>query len=254
MRRTRGACGPPGGPPAGSPAAARSSWIPAPASKRLPLSGRGSPLDPESGLPRSTSSKAGGTGRRESSGRGRSCTPTRSGPCRPGTGPAAPPLRPSMHLVDQWQGRSHSAAMTSRRAPPDRAPRPRLADPPTPAPRCAGPPRWWCRAGHRRPPRTPDGSRPRRVSGPSPSPFAHAPQTPPRPIRVGQGAPASTGSHVAPAHRDTSQARARLLTPSMNSNPPPHPRRSMARHPRRAIRLLTQPPHRTDFTETLVIA
>ena len=40
--------------------------------------------------------------------------------------------------------------MTSRRALQDRALPPPARGPPSPTPRCAGPPRWWCRAGHRR--------------------------------------------------------------------------------------------------------
>ena len=123
-------------------------------------------------------------------GRGRSCTPTRSGRCRSGTGPATPPLRWSMQSADQRDGRSHSAAMDKPTRPARSRPPPPARGPPTPAPRCAGPPRWWCRAGRRRPTRTPPaGSRPRRVSGPAPSPFAHAPQTPPRPVRDGPGRP-----------------------------------------------------------------
>ena len=45
--------------------------------------------------------------------------------------------------------------MTSRRALQDRALPPPARGPPSPTPRCAGPPRWWCRAGRRRPTRTP---------------------------------------------------------------------------------------------------
>ena len=76
--------------------------------------------------PRSTSWRAGGTGRRNRW-TGRSCTPTRSGRCRPGTGPAAPPLRWSMHSADQRDGRSHCAAMdkptrSARSRPPPAAP------------------------------------------------------------------------------------------------------------------------------------
>ena len=65
-----------------------------------------------------------------------------------------------------------------------------------PAPRCAGPPSAVV-PGRSPPtdPNPPAGSRPRRIPGPAPGPFAHAPQTPPRPVRVGQGAPASTRSH-----------------------------------------------------------
>ena len=174
--------------------------------------------------PRSTSWRAGGTGRRNRW-TGRSCTPTRSGRCRPGTGPAAPPLRWSMHSADQRDGRSHSAAMTSRRAPPDRVPRPRLADPPTPAPRCAGPPRWWCRAGRRRPTRTPRRIPAAQGLGVDPQLVAHAPQTP----------PGRSGSARAP-RRQPDRAVPQLIGalpgcghdphPSMDSDPPPHPGRS----------------------------
>ena len=58
-------------------------------------------------------------------------------------------------------------------------------------------------------PNPPAGSRPRRASGPAPSPFAHAPQThPPGRSGTGQGAPAPTRSHGSPAHRGASRVRA----------------------------------------------
>ena len=131
MRRTRGACGPPRGPPAGSPAAAGSSRkSPAPASKRLGPPGARIPSRPRGGVrDRPLRRRAGPGGVSQVDGAG-PAPPTRSGRRRPGTGPAAPPLRPSMHLVDQWQGRSHSAAMTSRRAPPDRPLPPPARGPP----------------------------------------------------------------------------------------------------------------------------
>ena len=44
--------------------------------------------------------------------------------------------------------------------------------------------------------------------GAGPQLVAHAPQTPPGPVRDGQGAPASTGSRGPPAHRGASRVRA----------------------------------------------
>lgn len=89
------------------------------------------------------------------------------------TGPAAPPLRWSMHSADQRGGRSHSAAMEQADAlRPIAPPAPGPRTPPTPAPQCAGPPRWWYRAGHRRPTRTP-----RRI------PAAQGPGADPQPLR-----------------------------------------------------------------------
>ena len=153
------------------------------------------PLSTPGRRPRSTSWRAGGTGRRNRW-TGRSCTPTRSGRCRSGTGPAAPPLRWSMHSADQRDGRSHSAAIDKPTRSARSRPPPPARGPPSPTPRCAGPPRWWCRAGRRRPTRTPRRIPAAQGLGAGPSPFAHAPETPPRPVRVGQGAPASTRSHV----------------------------------------------------------
>ena len=174
--------------------------------------------------PRSTSWRAGGTGRRNRW-TGRSCTLTRSGRCRSGTGPAAPPLRWSMHSADQRDGRSHSAAIDKPTRSARSRPPPPARGPPSPAPRCAGPPRWWCRAGRRRPTRTPWRTRPRRVSGPAPSSS---------PTRLKHPLDRS-GSARAP-RRQPDRAVPRLIGvlpgcghdphPSMDSDPPPHPGRS----------------------------
>ena len=99
---------------------------PAPASKRLAPGGEDLLLDPGAAFD-TISWRAGGTGRRESRGRGRSCTPTRSGRCAPGAGPAVPPLRSSMHSADQRQGRSHCAAMDTPTRSARSRPRPRPA-------------------------------------------------------------------------------------------------------------------------------
>ena len=189
-RRTRGECGPPGALLPGARAAGSSRKSPAPASKRLAPRGEDPLLDP--GAASEIDLLEGGrTGRRESSGRGRSCTPTRSGQRTPGAGPAAPPLRSSMHWsADQRDGRSHCAAMEQADALRPIAPsRRRLLG-------CAGPPRWWCRAGRWRPPRTPGGSRPRRVSEPAPAPSPTRRKHPPGRSGTGQNAPAPTRSHV----------------------------------------------------------
>ena len=81
MRRTRGACGPPGGllpgarQPPGLPGSPRRP-------RRSGSAPRGEdPLSTPGRRPRSTSWRAGGTGRRNRW-TGRSCTPTRSGRCR----------------------------------------------------------------------------------------------------------------------------------------------------------------------------
>ena len=139
---------------------------PSAASKRLGPPGARIPSRPRGGV-RDRPGGAGGTGRRESSGRGRSRTPTRSGRRRPGAGPAAPPLRSSMQSADQRDGRSHSAAIEQADA---LRPRPadlqrRLPGAPGPLGGGAGPV-----AGDR--PEPPAGSRPRRVRGrpPAPSP------------------------------------------------------------------------------------
>lgn len=231
--------GHPGEPPAGCPAAAGSSRTsPAPASKRLgPPRGRGSPSAPPGAAFRDRPGGADGTGRRESSGRGRSCTPTRSGPCRPGTGPEPPSPCSSMHPADQRQGRSHSTATTSRRAPPDHPP-------PTPAPPVRRAPSVMA------PARTPNGSRPRRAPGADPRPlrphaFAHAPQTPPRPIRGRPGRPDANPI----AHRPRSTGRFPSAdttppTPPMDSIPPPHPGRPSSPAPASCLASLVPSPMR----------
>ena len=157
------------GPPAGSPAAARSSRkSPASASKWLGPLGRGSPLDPgAASKDRPLGGRAGPGG--VIGGRGGPDAPTRSGRRGPGAGPAAPPLRWSMHSADQRDGRSHCVAMDKPTRSARSRPPPRRRLPGAPGPLGGG-------------------------AGPAPGPVAHAPQTPPRPVRVGQGAPASTGS------------------------------------------------------------
>ena len=175
-RRTRGACGPPGALLPGAQVAAGSS--------RDPPGARVEAADPFSipgRRPTPISWRAGGTGRRESRGRGRSCTPTRSGRCTPGANPAAPPLRSSMHSADQRQGRSHCAAIEPADALHPISP---------PAPRPARPPR------HRLPgaPGRVAGPRaaPRRVPGLAPAPSPTRSKHPPGRSRTGQGAPAPT--------------------------------------------------------------
>ena len=154
--------------------------------------------------------------------------PTRSGRCRSGTGPAAPPLRWSMQSADQRDGRSHSAAMgqadalrpIAPPAPGPRGPRRRLPGAPGPLGGGAGPV-----AGDR--PEPPGGSRPRRVSGPAPSSSPTRRKHP----------PGRSGSARAP-RRQPDRAAPRLIGalpgcghdphPSMDSDPPPHPGRSSA--------------------------
>ena len=100
--------------------------------------------------------------------------PTRSGRCRSGTGPAAPPLRWSMQSADQRDGRSHSAAMgqadalrpIAPPAPGPRGPRRRLPGAPGPLGGGAGPV-----AGDRpEPPRPDPGRAGSRGQPPAPSP------------------------------------------------------------------------------------
>ena len=154
--------------------------------------GRGSPLDP--GAASEIDLLEGGRDRAaQVKWTGRSCTPARSGRCRSGTGPAAPPLRWSMHSADQRDGRSHCAAIEQSDAlrpiappPPARAdPRRRLPGAPGPLGGGAGPV-----PGDR--PEPPDGSRPRRVPGPAPSPLRpRAANTP----RAGPGRPGRPGAN-----------------------------------------------------------
>ena len=111
------------------------------------------------------------------------------------------PRSSSLALVDAVGG-SARRALTLRRyrqadalrpiAPSrlsSRTPRRRLLDAPGPLGGGAGPV-----PGDR--PEPPGGSRPRRVPGPAPSPLRPRTANTPRPVRDGQGAPTSTGSHV----------------------------------------------------------
>ena len=128
-------------------------------------------------------------------------------------------------VADQRDGRSHSAAIDKPTRSARSRPPPPARGPPTPAPRCAGPPRWWCRAGRRRPTRTPWRIPAAQGLGVDPQLVAHAPQTPPRPVRVGQG-----------VQRQPDRTSSELIGvlpgcghdphPSMDSDPPPHPGRS----------------------------
>ena len=130
------------------------------------------------------------------------------------------PRTPFPVLVDAPGGSAERALVpppwTSRRAPPDRAPRLRPAAllTATTVNLAARLPRPWLAdlllqlldapglLGGGAGPVTGDRPEPpgripaAQGLGAGPSPLAHAPQTPPRPVRVGQGAPASTRSHV----------------------------------------------------------
>ena len=165
---------------------------------------------------------------------GRSCTPTRSGRCRSGTGPAAPPLRWSMHSADQRDGRSHCAAIDKPTRSARSRPPPRLADLLLQLPGApgligggAGPV-----AGDR--PEPPAGSRPRRVPGPAPSPLrpraANTPRAGPGRARAPRRQPDRTSSELIGALPGCGHDP----HPSMDSDPPPHPGRS--RHPLNNLR------------------
>ena len=116
-----------------------------------------------------------------------------------GADPARPPNSPVLGLdgaTDQRDGRSHSATVEKSTRPDGSRPRPQAPGPPSPAPGGAGPPHLVV------PGLSPTSIRvwrtqPRRVSGLPPSSFADAPETPPGPIRIGQGPQAPAGLHVA---------------------------------------------------------
>ena len=154
--------------------------------------------------------------------------PTRSGRCRSGTGPAAPPLRWSMQSADQRDGRSHSAAMgqadalrpIAPPAPGPRGPRRRLPGAPGPLGGGAGPV-----AGDR--PEPPWRIPAAQGLGAGPQPLRPRAANTPGPVRVGQGAPASTGSR-GPRLIGALPGCGHDPHPSMDSDPPPHPGRSSA--------------------------
>lgn len=190
----RGACGPPPGGllPGARVAAGSSRNPPAPASKRL-APGGGDPLSIPGRRPTPTSSRTGGTGRRESHGQGPSCTPTRSGRCTPGANLAAPPQRSSMHSADQRQGRSHCTATEQADAPRPRLAAPDVGSPGTPDPSMVMP--------GRSPVTAPPPGRIPAAQGPGANPIA-------RPRLIG-----------------TLPGRGHDSSSLMDSDPPPHPGR-----------------------------
>ena len=128
--------------------------------------------------------------RRESSGRGRPCSLTGAGRCRPGAGPD-PPFWSSTGQRISATGAHTPPQEKSRRAPTDRPPPPSSRTSFSSSRR-----RWTSTSGGAGPlagiDPGPTRSQPRRVSGLIPSLFADPPKTPPGPIRIGQSAPSTS--------------------------------------------------------------
>ena len=176
--------------------------------ERLGPRGRGSPLDPGAAF-REQPGRAGRTGRRESSGRGRSCTPTRSGRRRPSTGPEL-----LLALVDAVGG-SARRALTLRRHGQADALRP--IAPPAPGPRTSN-------AGspvRRAPWRIPAAQGLGLIPGSSPTRLKHTPG------RSGSArAPRRQPDRTSPSLIGALPGCGHDPHPSMDSDPPPHPGRS----------------------------